>query len=132
MVMTEIVLTDVVNGTLTETDGIHSWTGTGIFDVLMDAVNKNLDAQYRNQRLNGADYAMVYSNAITTVLQQAIDFALREQLVEAQVEQTDAQTALLFTQRVKVDKETALLGLDEVLKTVNLAPEAVYTPKYEQ
>ena len=37
----------------------------------------------------------------------------------------------MFASRVVSDKQAALLGLDQVVKTLNTSPEAVYTPKYE-
>ena len=152
--MADIVVTDVVNGVLgTDANGNAEWQGTGIFDVLMAAVNKNLESQYKNQRINGADYAMVYSNSIVAVMQQAVDFVLREKLLEAQIEDVEKgievkdaqindieqdivlkneQKKLTYTQRVKVDKETALLGLDQTVKSANSTPELVYTPKYNE
>ena len=37
----------------------------------------------------------------------------------------------MFANRVTADKQAALLGLDQVVKTGNTNPEVVYTPKYE-
>ena len=37
----------------------------------------------------------------------------------------------MFASRIVSDKQAVLLGLDQVVKTLNTNPEAVYTPKYE-
>ena len=137
---TDIVLSDLINGSIViDSEGNHRWVGTGVFDKLIDGVNQNLETQYKNQRINGADYAMVYSNSIVAVMSQAVEYLLREKLVEAQIDDTlagidlkEEQTRLTYVQRVKVDKETALLGLDEVIQNCNTSPEAAYTPRYVQ
>lgn len=137
--MPDIIVTDITNGTIvTDANGVRSWVGTGIFDVLMNAVDKNLETQYLNQRINGSDYAQVYASSIVAVLQQAVNYALQEKLVEAQIGDVEAgtllkqeQQRLTYTQRVKEDKQTALLGLDDVVRGTNLVPEEIYQPKYE-
>lgn len=37
----------------------------------------------------------------------------------------------MFANRIVSDKQAVLLGLDQIVKTLNTSPEAVYTPKYE-
>lgn len=138
--MVDIVIEQVTDGDIaTDPNGVLSWEGSGVFDKLIKSVNENLDIQYRNQRITGSDYAMVYSNSLIAVMQQAIEFVLRKDLTEAQIEEVNANIALkevekktMYTQRIKLDKEAALLGLDDVVKTANVTPETIYTPKYEE
>ena len=170
--MAIIDITDVTAGAVVN----GKWTGTGVFDVLMEAVNSNIDNQYQSGRIKGTDYANVYLGSIQAVLQQSVDYITKKQLIEAQVaevlagttrsdtqaldahntslkqqllldEEVDtanAQQLLLaedllhreeqlkatYTERVLKDKQAAELGLDNVVKTANVTPEAVYTPKY--
>ena len=188
--MVDITIEQVTDGEIeTDPNGVLSWEGSGVFDKLIKSVNENLDIQYRNQRITGSDYAMVYSNSLIAVMQQAIEFVLRKDLTEAQIDDMIASTAIreaelelrrelteaqiteinaniafkeselelrrdqteaqieeinanialkevekktMYTQRIKLDKEAALLGLDSVVKTVNVTPETIYTPKYEE
>jgi hypothetical protein len=51
---------------------------------------------------------------------------------QAQKVLLDEQKKLTYTQRVVADKQAAELGLDNVVKTANVSPEAVYTPKYKE
>jgi hypothetical protein len=44
----------------------------------------------------------------------------------------EEQERSTYTERVLKDKQAAGLGLDTVVKTANVTPEAVYTPKYEE
>lgn len=75
--------------------------GSGAFDTLMRAMTGHLEREFQDNRLRGADYANVYLNALTPVLQNAVVFLLQKdeaaykaQLVEAQVRLTEAQIKL--------------------------------------
>lgn len=196
--MADIQLSDITNGNVVN----QEWQGTGVFDELMMAFNKNIELQYNKNRITGSDYATVYVQGIQTVLQQSMQFVLQEKQVEAQIASLEADNLLkakqleiaeqelalkvteanrlrdtteaelekqwgyevtrdadgelvfgastglgkvdkdialieeqeksVYVERVLKDKETANLGLDEVVKTANTNPEAVYTPKYEE
>ena len=82
MSKTDIVFEDITNGTAVG----NVWTGTGVFDKLLAAVNKNIELQYTAGRIRGADYANVYLGGIQSVLQQSIEYVLREKLIAAQVD----------------------------------------------
>lgn len=154
--MEDIQITDIVNGDVVN----NEWVGTGIFDVLISAVNKNIEIQYDNDRIKGPEYAAAYMQGMQIALQQAIEYGLRERQTEVQVDSINkdiemktfeienilpetllksiAERGLMqqqektaYVDRVARDKETATLGLDEVMKDINIAKEAVYTPKYE-
>ena len=75
--------------------------GNGAFDTLMRAMSGHLEREFADNRLRGADYANVYLNALTPVLQNAVVFLLQKdeaaykaQLVEAQVRLTETQIKL--------------------------------------
>ena len=116
-----IEITDLTNGFVKN----NEWTGTGIFDVLANAVNKNIEIQCDSGRITTAEYGTVYSQAIQAVIAQSIDFILRKELVESQI-------SLIYTERVYKDKQTAMLGMDGVMKSQNVINDAshVYVPKY--
>ena len=72
---TDIVLTDLTNS-----------SETGVFDVLMSAVNTHINNQYEAGRINGNDYANVYLGSVQAVLQQSVQYVLQEKVNEAQVD----------------------------------------------
>lgn len=91
---TDITIEELTNGALVDND----WTGTGVFDKLIAAVNKNIEGQFNKGRITGKDYATVYLGGIQAVLQQSMEFLLREKLTEAQTDATLADIALKETQ----------------------------------
>lgn len=175
---TVINITDLVNGSVVNND----WSGTGVFDELMSAVNSNINLQYSLGRINAADYAQVYLGGIQSVISQSIQYLLQKDLIAAQIDgaladnlikaeelairqaeltklqyeiatllpdqhninvaqQADLAASTLlktqqekatYTERVIKDKQAADLGLDDVIKSANVTPEAVYTPKYNE
>lgn len=129
---TEIEVSDLTNGNVVN----QEWVGTGVFDTLMAAVNKNIEVQYQKGRITGTDYAQVYLGALQSTLQQSVEFLLRKELTEAQTDEARERVELTYTEKVKVDKEVAALGLDNVVKqseTSRLAdPSFVYTPRYTE
>jgi len=117
--------------------------GTGIFDKLMEAVTNVVSDQYDNGRLNGQEFATVLTGGIQAVLQESVQYALQSQLIGAQVNKitknidpkertTVLQEKESYIKQVAEDKTAALLGLDNVVKTLNATPEEVYTIKYKE
>lgn len=103
---TDIVLTDLTNGAL---DANNEWTGTGVFDVLMSAVNKNIESQYNLGRIPSNDFATVYLGSIQSVIAQSIQFVQQEKQIEA-------QTDLLITQKNEAE-------LDGIAKRAEMAKQ---------
>lgn len=75
--------------------------GTGAFDTLMRSMVGHLELEFNKGRLRGADYANVYLNSLTPVLQNSVVFLLQKDeaankalLVEAQVRLTEVQIRL--------------------------------------
>lgn len=137
--MADIAISDVTNGSVVNGE----WSGTGVFDVLMSAVSKNIELQYTKGRIKGQDYANVYLGSLQSVLAQSIDYITREKLIEAQIDDTvkstevkEEQRKLTYTERVIKDKQCADLGLDNVYNKTKLDKETdaeyVYVPFYEE
>jgi hypothetical protein len=78
----EITMGDLTKGTVVNGE----WQGTGVFDTLISAVNKNIELQYSKGRITGQDYANVYLGALQAVLGQSVDLLLRKDLTEAQID----------------------------------------------
>ena len=136
--MTTTELTDLTNGSIVN----QEWQGTGVFDVLISAVNKNIEIQYQKGRITGNDYAQVYLGGMQAVLQQAMQWVLQADTNAAQVddirksiELKDAQLKIAYAEQVIKDKEAARLGLDNVMKNAEIErvtnSTMVYTPRYE-
>jgi hypothetical protein len=107
--MADILITDLTDGVL---DGNNDWSGSGVFDKLIEAVNKNIEGQYNKGRISGSDYANVYLGSMQSVLAQSMEFLLREKLVEAQIQDTEASVALKENQ-LEVDKALAEAQLEQ-------------------
>jgi hypothetical protein len=86
----DIQITDLINGEVVN----NKWQGTGTFDVLIKAVNDNIEMQYNMGRITGSDYAQVYLGAVQSVLQQATQYHLTEKVQEAQIDNLIADNAL--------------------------------------
>lgn len=136
--MIQIELTDLTNGSTVN----QEWQGTGVFDVLIAAVNKNIEIQYQKGRITGSDYAQVYLGGMQAVLQQAVQWVLQADTNAAQVddirksiELKDAQLKIAYAEQIIKDKEAARLGLDNVMKNAETErltnSTMVYTPRYE-
>lgn len=97
---TDIVISDVTNGSL---DTNYDWVGTGVFDVMMNAVNKNIESQYAKGRITGSDYATVYLGAMQAVLAQSVEYVMKEKVSEAQVDNMVADTG--FKERQIIEQE---------------------------
>jgi hypothetical protein len=95
-------------------DDITNSGGTGVFDKLMESINSQIETQYLNNRITGADYANVYLGSVQAALSQSIQFALQEQLTEAQVDGVLADNVLKA-------KQLELATKDLEIKTYELA-----------
>ena len=130
--MTQIEITDLTNGYNVN----QEWQGTGVFDKLMSAVNKNIEIQYQKGRITGSDYAQVYTQSLQATLQQAVEFLLRKDLTEAQIDIARQQAISAYVERIGKDKEVAKMGLDNVVKNAEAErltnSTMVYTPQYEE
>ncbi len=123
----DIRIVDVTDGSLADPGlgGQNVWTGTGIFDKLIFAVNKNIEAQFNLGRIDAGDYATVYLGALQSTLAESIRFVLQEKVSEAQIDQTEAEV-----DRIKVQIED--IKYMETLKLLELHMRSIidlYTKK---
>ena len=81
--MATINISDLTNGTLNNN---NEWVGTGVFDVLVSVVNKNIEGQYNLQRITGSDYAGVYVSALQAAMAEALKFVTSKQVLENQID----------------------------------------------
>ena len=86
--MIDIQITDVTTGAI---------NGTGVFDKLMSTVKAHIAEEYDKGRIKGQDYATVYLGMIQSVLQQSIEYVLREKMTEAQIAGVEKETELKST-----------------------------------
>jgi len=117
-----ILVTDLTTGTI---------DGTGVFDLLMQSVQKHIAAEFDGGRIKQADYSQVYLGGLQGVLSTSMEFLLRQDKTEAEnalleqgllksTEETTlvvAQTALIDAQELTADQDTAL-RTQEVLTEV--------------
>jgi len=113
----------VVDELQTSTDGNYTVHGSGTFDDLMEAVNKHLDAQFRLGRIQGQDYAGVYTQSLQSAMGSAVQYLLGRKdsdLIAAQIRKIDAEIVLvgqqgdlIEKQGLKVDAEISLLQAKE-------------------
>jgi hypothetical protein len=94
-------------------DDITNATSTGVFDKLMEAVSKEIESQYLNNRITGSDYANVYLGGMQAVLQQSMQYVLQEQLTEAQIEGVLADN-LLKAKQLEIAEQELLAKSYEV------------------
>lgn len=57
----------------------HTITGTGSFDVFMSAYAKHLEREYAEKRIQGAEYAQVYTQLMGQAMEQALNFELNKE-----------------------------------------------------
>lgn len=80
--MVDLRISDLTSAT-SVVNGISN--GSGVFDKLMNTVNLYLNDQYTTGRLKGTDYANVLLGSMQAVLQHSMQYALQEDLIEAQI-----------------------------------------------
>lgn len=91
-------------------------TGTGVFDVLMQAAKGHLEQEFTKGRIKGTEYSAVYLGSLQAILSQAVEFllnkdkhALEGQLLAAQIEKIQAEKALVEQQTLNAAKELLVL-----------------------
>ena len=94
--------------------------GTGVFDVLMRANKAHLEAEFTKSRIKGPEYASVYLGSLESVMSASRTFLLQRskndaevRLLEQQILQAQAQTALLAQQRENAIQEGLVLVAQE-------------------
>ena len=91
------------------TSSTASEDGNGVFDLLIQAVEKRIEEQYTDGRITGADYASVYLGSMQSVLSESVKFLMTEQ-------QADKQADLIAEQIIGETKKTEQGGLIDLEK----------------
>lgn len=81
----------------------HVVTGTGVFDDVMETVNKHIEAQYAAGRLKAENVATLYVGIVPTVLSESIKFLLQRKTNTQQLRVLEAQEALYDRQKEAFD-----------------------------
>lgn len=82
--------------------------GTGVFDVLMSAIQTRLDEQYSLERIKGTEYSKVYLGSMESAITQGIQFLLGSELLSAQKDKILADIALTRSQILESVAKIAL------------------------
>lgn len=69
----------------------HEWEGSGIFDVIMKAVNGNIQTQFNKNRIVGPEYANVYLGSIQTAITESLKYIKEQPMLESELAISDYQ-----------------------------------------
>lgn len=83
--------------------------GTGVFDVLMQAVKAHLKGEFEAGRIRGTDYANAYTMSVGQVLAQASQYATQRAKLEAELKLLDAQLARTAAESMNLIKQGSIL-----------------------
>lgn len=98
-------------------DDITNSGGTGVFDRLMTTINSQIETQFLEQRITGSEYATVYLGAMQAALSQSIQFAMQEELTEAQIAGIEADNLVKAKQLeiAELEREAKQYEVDNIL-----------------
>lgn len=86
-----------------EVDDKYVVTGTGVFDDVMETINKHIVAQYTAGRLKAEGMAQLYVGVIPSALSESIKFLLQRKTSSQQLRVLEAQEALYIRQKEAFD-----------------------------
>ena len=113
-------MTDLVNGSVDRTNVEKpTWEGTAIFDVLVKALNENIQIQYESGRITGPDLAKVYMGGLHTCITQAVTVFMQKPVIEKELEIKTKQVELLNADLAIKTYENTVLQPD--IHDMNLA-----------
>lgn len=84
-------------------DSNHVVTGDGVFDDVMETINKHIVAQYSAGRLKAENVATLYVGIVPTALSESIKFLLQRKTNTQQLRVLEAQEALYIRQKEAFD-----------------------------
>ena len=114
----EINYDDLSNGTVV--DG--KWVGRGIFDKLMNVVNENINIQFNDGRITGAEYAEVYMGSMQEVIRESVNFMLQKKVVEGNLIEQDIN---IEAKEVALEQAKAKWAIEEdILENSKLLSDA--------
>lgn len=112
-----------IDAELFKSSNSHTITGTGTFDLFMDAYQKHLEREFKEKRILGSDYANAYTTLLSKAMDQAIQFELSKDKAywDGILSQLQAITAICGIYKAKV--ELAIAQAQALLNKAQYAEE---------
>ena len=116
---------DFSNGVVDHTNpALPEWSGSGVFDKLMHAINGNILVQYESGRIKGPEYAQVYLGSMQTAVVEAMKFMLTKEQIDKDLELKSAQVAAIATENsiktAQSDKDLLLKDKELLVKQAQI------------
>ena len=109
---------DFSNGVVDHTNpALPEWSGSGVFDKLMHAINGNILVQYESGRIKGPEYAQVYLGSMQTAVVEAMKFMLTKEQIAKDLE---VKTQQILTMKNDDNIKSAQSAKDLEVKTKDL------------
>ena len=100
---------DFSNGVVGYTNpALPEWSGSGVFDKLMHAINGNILVQYESGRIKGPEYAQVYLGSMQTAVVEAMKFMLTKEQIAKDLDLKQAQIDKLNDDKLTSAKQRDL------------------------
>ena len=100
---------DFSNGVVDYTNpALPEWSGSGVFDKLMHAINGNILVQYESGRIKGPEYAQVYLGSMQTAVVEAMKFMLTKEQIAKDLDLKQAQINKLNDDKLTSAKQRDL------------------------
>ena len=100
---------DFSNGVVDYTNpALPEWSGSGVFDKLMYAINGNILVQYESGRIKGPEYAQVYLGSMQTAVVEAMKFMLTKEQIAKDLDLKQAQIDKLNDDKLTSAKQRDL------------------------
>lgn len=100
---------DFSNGVMDYTNpALPEWSGSGVFDKLMHAINGNILVQYESGRIKGPEYAQVYLGSMQTAVVEAMKFMLTKEQIAKDLDLKQAQIDKLNDDKLTSAKQRDL------------------------
>ncbi len=100
---------DFSNGVVDYTNPVlPEWSGSGVFDKLMHAINGNILVQYESGRIKGPEYAQVYLGSMQTAVVEAMKFMLTKEQIAKDLDLKQAQIDKLNDDKLTSAKQRDL------------------------
>lgn len=100
---------DFSNGVMNYTNpALPEWSGSGVFDKLMHAINGNILVQYESGRIKGPEYAQVYLGSMQTAVVEAMKFMLTKDQIAKDLDLKQAQIDKLNDDKLTAAKQRDL------------------------
>jgi len=116
---TAIPFTNFTQNVTADTNNVV--TGNGVFDDMMETINKHIDAQYKLGRIKGPDYSTVYLGAMQSAVAESMRFVLQQQIAEKQTDSEAAKVVLITRQTQGFDDDAKNKLLKQLLDSWSVA-----------